>query len=230
MEALAGVKIPALVGVIASLEELRMAAPMRAPPDLFELRLDYLPELDPDHLSKLRRPLIITARHPAEGGKKLRVSRRDLLLKFLPRAQFVDVELRSLRELREVWMEAARLKVKRICSVHDFTGTPSHAHLQQQFQRARRAGAHIFKLVTRADTPDDLLTLLRFLRYARRPRCCVMATGKFGRISRLLFPECGSILLYAPLVRALYPGQLTLPQLRRLRDFYAKTQPRPRNL
>src|SRR2546430_17300114 len=102
-------KIPdcALVGVIASIDELRLATRMRAPPDLFELRLDHLPNLRESQLLKLRRPLIITARHPAEGGKKLRTGRCDLLLKFLLQAKFVDIELRSLRELREVWDKRA---------------------------------------------------------------------------------------------------------------------------
>jgi 3-dehydroquinate dehydratase I len=221
MDALAGVKIPAVVGVITSAQELRAAVRMRRPPDLFELRLDHLPALDPRRLSKLCRPLIITARHPDEGGKKIRGDRSDLLLKFLPRAQYIDVELRSLRELGGVWKEAARLCIKRVCSVHDFARTPPHAHLQKQFQRAKRAGADIFKLVTRADTPDDLLALLQLLGLARSP-CCVMATGKFGQLSRLLFPEFGSVFVYAALGRSLYPGQPTLDQLRRLWDFYAK--------
>jgi 3-dehydroquinate dehydratase len=96
-------KIPscALVGVIASTDELRFATRMRAPPDLFELRLDHLPNLDESQLSRLRRPLIITARHPAEGGR--RCNRKNLFRKFLPYAKFVDIELRSMRELREVW-------------------------------------------------------------------------------------------------------------------------------
>lgn len=209
MAALGGIKIPAVVGVIASAGELRLAKRTRALPDLFELRLDYLPGITPEEISSLRRPLIITARHPAEGGKALHAHRADLLLEFLRHARFVDVESRSLRELREVWNEAARLKIKRICSVHDFARTPPHAVLRKQLHRAKKAGADIFKLVTRADTPDDLLTLFQFLRGARLP-CCVMAIGRFGALSRLLFPRCGSALIYAPLRRPLYPGQLTL--------------------
>ena len=240
MNTLGAVKIPALVGVISSLEELHRAARMRKLPDLFELRLDCLRALAPKEISKLRRPLIVTARHPAEGGcsreparesfrsrqpRRRTVapaqSRRGVLLRFLPHAEFVDIELRSLRELRAVWREAERLRIKRICSVHDFSRTPAHRHLQQQFQRAKNAGADIFKLVTRAESPDDLLVLLQFLGTAGGP-CCVMATGKFGPVSRLLFPECGSVLVYAPLRHPIYPGQLTFPRLRRLRDFYAK--------
>jgi 3-dehydroquinate dehydratase type I len=227
---------PKVVGVIASLEELRAGMRMRTPPDFFELRLDYLPDLDPNKVPKLRRPIIITARHPAEGGcsrgrrPRPTRSRGELLLKWLSRAQFVDVELRSLRELDEVWLEAARLKIKRICSVHDLAGTAPHVTLDKQFQRARKAGADIFKLVTRADTLDDFIPLLEFVRgtrgFASRGRSpsrskvcaaiqyCVMAIGKFGPISRLLFPEFGSAFIYAPLSRPFHVGQLTLEQLR----------------
>src|SRR5438876_1211557 len=156
-------KIPdcALVGVIASIDELRLATRMRAPPDLFELRLDHLPNLRESQLLKLRRPLIITARHPAEGGKKLRNGRCDLLLKFLLQAKFVDIELRSLRELREVWDQARRLGVGRICSFHDFEGTPQPAVLRKKMLCARKADADVFKVVTRADTLRDLLILIR---------------------------------------------------------------------
>jgi 3-dehydroquinate dehydratase type I len=214
-------KIPdcALVGVIASLDELRLATRMRAPPDLFELRLDHLPNLRESQLLKLRRPLIITARHPAEGGKKLRTGRCDLLLKFLLQAKFVDIELRSLRELREVWDQARRLGVGRICSFHDFKRTPQPAVLQKKMLCARKARADVFKVVTRADTLRDLLTLFEFLwSDLSSMRLCVMAMGKFGPISRLFFREAGSSFIYAPLRHPLHHGQLTFRQLRGQHD------------
>ena len=207
-----------LVGIIASTDELRLATRMREPPDLFEVRLDRLPNLQESQLSRLRRPLIITARHPAEGGE--RCDRKSLLRKFLPYAKFIDIELRSMRELREVWAEARRLAVGRICSVHDFKGTPELSLLRKQFSRSRRANANVFKLVTRADSFRDLLTLFELLWTQRLLMpVCVMAVGKFGPISRLLFREVGSAFIYAPLRHALYDGQLTLGQLRRHRDF-----------
>jgi 3-dehydroquinate dehydratase type I len=211
------IKIPdcALVGVIASIDELRLATRMRAPPDLFELRLDHLPNLRESQLLKLRRPLIITARHPAEGGKKVRFARRNLLLKFLPQAKFVDIELRSLRNLHAVRDEARRLRVGRICSFHDFKRTPQPAVLHKKMLGARKAGADVFKLVTRADTLCDLLTLFEFLWSELPSMClCVMATGKFGPTSRLFFREAGSSFIYAPLRHPLHHGQLTFRQLR----------------
>jgi 3-dehydroquinate dehydratase type I len=213
-------KIPpcALVGVIASIDELRLAARMREPPDLFEVRLDHLPNLQESQLSRLRRPLIITARHTAEGGK--RCDRNSLLRKFLPYARLVDIELRSMHELRGVWTEAGRLAVGRICSVHDFKQTPHLLVLRKQFSRARKAKANVFKLVARADGLRDLLTLFEFLwTQSLLMPVCVMAVGKYGPISRLLFREAGSAFIYAPLRHPLYDGQLTLGQLRRHRDF-----------
>jgi 3-dehydroquinate dehydratase I len=214
-------KIPdcALVGVIASIDELRLATRMRARPDLFELRLDHLPNLRESQLLKLRRPLIITARHPAEGGKKLRTGRCDLLLKFLLQAKFVDIELRSLRELREVWDQARRLGVGRICSFHDFEGTPQPAVLHKKMLCARKADADVFKVVTRADTLRDLLTLFEFLwSELSSMRLCVMAMGKLGPVSRLFFREAGSFFIYAPLRHPLHHGQLTFRQLRGQHD------------
>ena len=96
---------PRVVGVIMSRGDLDLAIRMRKPPDLFELRLDHLvgdvAEVE-SKLPRLRAPLIITARHPREGGANglSTRQRRDLLSRFLRRARYVDVELRSTSALR----------------------------------------------------------------------------------------------------------------------------------
>src|SRR5689334_22328914 len=97
---------PKLVGVITTADELRRAIRMSNPPDLFELRLDMLkdvPSLE-YNAPKLKAPVIITARHPNEGGKgRLTDGQRcELLLRMLPVAAYVDVELRSLPPCRRV--------------------------------------------------------------------------------------------------------------------------------
>jgi 3-dehydroquinate dehydratase type I len=221
MSALKGLKTPAVVGVIRSRQELQLARRMRMLPDLFELRLDYLPRLAPAAVPNLRRPVIITARHPAEGGSKslnqpgFCITREELLLNFLPHAAALDLELRSLRELGRVWEEAAKYKRLRICSVHDFKGRPRRAVLHRQLERAQDAGADVFKLVAAADTPEDLLVLLTFLHKNRRSSA-VMATGRLGRISRLLFLQFGSRLVYTPLLRPFHSGQLTFHELQQM--------------
>src|SRR5262249_16163151 len=149
-------RIPAraLVGVIASTDELRLATRMRAPPDLFELRLDHLPSLHESQLPGLRRPLLITTLHPPQHPHQS--DRKNILRNVLPYARFGDIELRSMRELREIWTEARRLSISRICSVHDFKRTPELSVLRKQFYRSRKANANVFKLVTRADRLHDL--------------------------------------------------------------------------
>src|SRR5437667_110779 len=100
-------KRPRVIGVIASRADLGRAVRMCNPPDLFELRLDRLAgivdQLE-NKLPRLRAPLIITARHPQEGGgNKLALrQRRDVLTRFLPHADYVDVELRSASALRSL--------------------------------------------------------------------------------------------------------------------------------
>src|SRR5882672_1981778 len=96
-----------IVAVIASRPDLHHALRMTSPADLFELRPDHLisclDEIE-QKMSILPAPIIITARHPDEGGaNRLSLQRRRALLgRFLPRARFVDVELRSTKTLRSI--------------------------------------------------------------------------------------------------------------------------------
>ncbi|MDQ2868423.1 MAG: type I 3-dehydroquinate dehydratase [Verrucomicrobiota bacterium] len=200
---------PQLIGVIGSAADLAYAKRLRPRPDWFELRLDCFCQMSPARLARWRTPLLITARHLAEGGRRTDVSRRNLLLRFLPAAQAVDVELRSLRELKDVWHEAKSLR--RICSFHHFQRTPPLGELRKKLARAEKSGADLFKVVTAANTAHALSILREFLVHAQFP-VCVMAVGTFGAESRLLFPKLGSRLIYAPLLRRQHRGQLTLAQ------------------
>ena len=213
---------PQVVAVISNFAELSRAKRLRQPPDLFELRLDGLSEalreLDRS-IGRLRAPLILTARHPAEGAQQRlpRRHRAELLLRFLPRATYVDVELRSLAELAEVIAEAGRRQVRRIVSVHDLRRTPSVDAMLRLGARATAASPDVFKLVTRVDTPagvDRLLTAFEILRTSFP--VSAMGVGRFGRESRVELFARGSVLNYAHLGGGQVEGQLSLPELRRL--------------
>ena len=214
---------PRIVGVIASREDLEQALRMRRPPDLFELRLDRLAGIVgrvETKLPKLRAPLIITARHPNEGGSgrlSLR-QRRALLSRFLTRADYLDVELRSARALRALLAIAKTKNVRRIISFHDFKSTPSARLLVAKAHNAKALRADIFKVATRTDTPKELGRLLEFLTKNRvNVRLAVMGIGRLGAISRVLLARAGSVLIYASLGPATdVEGQLSLEQLRAL--------------
>lgn len=215
-----------LVGVIADRASLQRALRLRRPPDLFELRLDSLGDCLAEierALPRLRAPLIITARHPDEGGAHAlsAASRGELLARFLDRARYLDVELRSLRDFPALLAAARRRKVGLIISVHDFADTPQPAVLREKLQRAAKLRPAIFKIATRMDSPVQLERLLTFFRENSGPiPLAAMGMGELGLASRRQLLRMGSALNYAALGPANAPGQPTLRNLRRTRAAY----------
>jgi len=214
--------MPRIVGVILSRADLRRAQRMRRAPDFFELRLDaLLPCLDEVRRSaaRLPAPLIITARHPLEGGanRLSAAKRRALLLEFLPRARYIDVELRSVPAFRSVLETAARANIKVIISFHDFHMAPDAPQLDRLAGRAHSLGAALFKVAVRTDTRAQLDTLLHFFdRNRRAQKIAAMGIGRLGRASRLELARRGSVLNYGHLGSQAVAGQLSLDELRRL--------------
>jgi 3-dehydroquinate dehydratase I len=211
---------PQIVGVISSRADLRRAVRMRNPPDLFELRLDAAMariEEAKDAIGRLRAPLIITARHPREGGFNELSSRerRRLLQQFLPHAAYVDIELRSARSLAAVVEEVRARSIRTIISFHDFSGTPSRARLDEIARAVQSLGADVLKVATRTDTCAQLTRLLDFFeQHSVKRKIAAMGIGRLGRISRLEFARRGSVLNYAHLGTPQTAGQLSIAQLR----------------
>jgi 3-dehydroquinate dehydratase-1 len=216
---------PRVAGVIMSQTDLDLAILMRERPDLFELRLDHLAGptaagLDglEEKISRLRAPLIITARHPQEGGaNKLNLrQRRDLLSRFLPRARYIDIELRSAAAFHSLCKLAQKKNVQRIISFHDLKATPDFGGLQVKARRAKSLGADIFKVATRTDTPAQLARLLDFMTKKDLDlSVSAMGIGKLGAISRVLLAFRGSALVYGSVATASeIEGQMSLEQLR----------------
>jgi 3-dehydroquinate dehydratase-1 len=210
--------------VIASRVDLDRAVRMRRPPDLFELRLDRFTAAVVDRvekmLPKLSAPLIITARHPHEGGAgRLSIpKRRALLTRFLACADYVDVELRSTRAMRSLLAVAKKEKICCIISFHSLKWTPSVSLLSTKAREAKAHRADIFKVATRTDTPMELGRLLDFTTNSRlNLPLAVMGIGQLGAISRILLARAGSVLIYASLGTATdIEGQLSLEQLAEL--------------
>ena len=216
-----------LVGVVATRAALAAATRLRNPPDFFELRLDalcdWLNEAE-QTIPRLPAPLIVTARHRAEGGTNelSEGARRELLLRFLEHAAFVDVELRSVRHFQPVVKKARHRKIGLIISCHDFRDTPSSAELNRKAKAAATCGADIFKIVTRTDTLAQFARLLGFFkeRNSAALPIAAMGIGKFGAEARRRFAHLGSALIYAHLGVANAEGQPSLRQLLRARRAY----------
>lgn len=209
---------PRSVGVIFSGHDLQRALRLRKPPDFFELRLDGLFSLVhtlPDVIQRLRRPLIITARSRDEGGANdlPPARRRELLLRFLSNAAFVDVELSCATSFSSVLKLAHKRKVQVILSRHDFRKMPALAALLALANRAHSLGADIFKIVVRTDEPAQLQNLAELVK-SSPIRISAMGVGPLGRKSRAVLAQAGSVLNYAHLGRATTEGQWSLAQLR----------------
>lgn len=212
---------PQIVGVIFTWADLRRAVRMRNPPDLFELRLDALFARSEElrgTIGDLRAPLIITARHPQEGGlNQLSVQkRRTLLLRFLPHAAYVDIELRSADALAVIIDEARAKGARTIISFHDFIETPSRARLNEIARTARLLGAYCLKIATRTDTSAQLTRLLDFFQQERpEMKIAAMGVGRLGRAARRELFRRGSILNYVHLGRTTIAGQPSVSGIRR---------------
>lgn len=200
------------VATAHTLRGLRQAAGLRSGKgvDLVEVRLDCLAanigalrEL----IEKIKIPLILTARHPREGGVGHLGARRraGLLKEFLPLARMVDLELRSVRQLGDVIDQAGKQRAGVIISFHDFSGTPPVANLRTKVREALRAGATIVKIATTLRGPRDLASLL--VLQSSSHKLATMGMGDLGKVSRLVLPCTGARLVYGYLDRPQVEGQ-----------------------
>lgn len=217
---------PLTVGVISQpevLESTLVASPevRAATCDLFELRLDLL-KLDTADLRKaipaLDLPVLLTARHPAEGGQGTEdaAGRRALLEPLLDLATLIDIELRSAMDMRSLMTAARARGVSVVGSFHDFQATPGDEVLSGAIEMAQTAGFDAVKFATYLNGPDDLIRLMKLLTGHRRLPMSVMGMGALGRLSRLTLAKLGSLLNYGFIGDSNAPGQWPAPRLKEL--------------
>jgi 3-dehydroquinate dehydratase I len=217
--------IPLVVGTVHSPGSL--SAALRATPaalDVLEFRVDAF-AADPRPLlaaaPRVRHPIIVTVRHPEEGGAHAlgTARRRELYREFLPWARFIDVELRSAAALAGIIAEARERGIGVVISSHDFRRTPATAELRRRAVRARQAGADVCKVATFTRTPADLARLVALFATAAPLPWSVMGMGPLGKVSRLLFARLGSRLNYGFLHRPNADGQWAARDLKeRMRE------------
>lgn len=208
---------PRIVGSFGSLMDLRDALPstVRESCDIAEIRLDLMAAGDGnicspawDHLSEF--PLLFTARRIEEGGALARdaAARMDLLFKVLDQAAWIDIEVASIHEMRELIEELADRKIPWIASYHDFNKLPDTAGLTDAAQQAIAAGAAAFKVAAKLASPGDLARLAEFQLADHGLPVATMGMGPLAPVSRLLCAQCGSLFNYGYLGNtATAPGQ-----------------------
>jgi len=215
---------PLVVGAVSSAATLEGISQVTLTPedcDILELRLDMI-DLPLEelvlHASHLTLPLLMTARHPDEGGQGLLdlAARTRLLDAMLPHAALMDVELRSATDMLPLIRKAQAQGVGVIGSFHDFTMTPSDPVLMGAVDVALQHKLNAVKIATRLQSAGDLARLLNLAGTEKRLPKSLMGMGDLGRVSRLALAKCGSLLNYGYLGQSNAPGQWPARQLKEL--------------
>lgn len=206
-----------VVGSFGSLRDMEqaVASSVRESCDLAEIRLDLMgsadcmvDELAWKHLLDI--PLLFTARRMDEGGAlPLTPANRMKLLRYaLHDAAWVDVEVASISEMKELLDELAARQIPWIASYHDFNRLPATAALEDAAKQAKDAGAAVFKAAAKLASPADLARLADFQLADHGMPVATMGMGPLAPVSRLLCAQCGSFLNYGFLgTTATAPGQ-----------------------
>jgi 3-dehydroquinate dehydratase-1 len=190
--------------------------------DVVELRADLADDPRPErlrrsieHLRASTRPVILTVRAAAEGGRRLdEPLRRALYGAGLQHADAIDVEIASTALAAELVPQARAAGKTVILSAHALDGTPGTEALLALADRGEAMGADVVKIATHASGLDDLRVLIE-VTLARRARGIVtLAMGPAGPLSRLVLPAAGSLLTYGHVGRPTAPsGQPSIAEL-----------------
>ncbi|MDP1589087.1 MAG: type I 3-dehydroquinate dehydratase [Prosthecobacter sp.] len=189
--------------------------------DVAELRLDLLKLPAADLRTRLagnKVPLLLTARHPAEGGQGPEdpADRAAMIEPLLDLAALIDLELRSAMQMQGTIQKARAVGVPVIGSFHDFQATPSDDVLLGAVDFAQQAGLDAVKFATYLNTQEDLIRLMKLAGGTHRLRLSVMGMGPWGRVSRLVLAKCGSLLNYGFIGASNAPGQWPVARLKEL--------------
>lgn len=217
---------PLAVGVIsdeAALEHFvtLSAEGRQALCDVAELRLDLL-KLSADYLrTRLAGntlPLLLTARHTAEGGQGPddAPARAAMLEPLLDMAMLVDIELRTAMQMQGTIQKARASGVPVVGSFHDFQATPADEVLEGAVNFGQQAGLDAVKVATYLNTQEDLSRLMKLTSSPHRLRVSAMGMGPWGRVSRLVLAKCGSLLNYGFIGTSNAPGQWPVARLKEL--------------
>ena len=213
---------PLVVGVFSSCRTLEH--PLDAsqlPFDVAELRIDLL-GVDCPHwlefantLESCGVPVILTARHPGEGGHWYldEEARASVYKTALPFVSAIDVEIGSAL-IVPLAAEARRAGKRVIGSFHDFDGTPDAARLRATMAEGRARGADIVKVATLVRSDADQVSLESLLSERASGPVCLLGMGERGAESRVKLALAGSCLTYGFVDQSNAPGQVSAAELR----------------
>lgn len=154
--------------------------------DLVEIWINEIDDLNLITLkAKAKHPLLI---------KITEFTNHDLLKEVVENGfEYVDIDIADFETIKDFH----RKETKIIASYHDFKETPDVEMGRAMVERMRNAGADIAKIVCLATDCHDNYVPLRLLKEIDFP-LITFCMGEKGRLSRVLSPQCGSLISYIP--------------------------------
>lgn len=169
--------------------------------EMAEIRLDRCPLTDEQIQSLFEEcalPLVATCR--INESANAAEAERKLVLAAQAGARFADLEVEAPSNISRHFQKVCKDSgTELIRSFHDFEKTPDAEYLEQVFERCRRYGAAVVKIVTTARCEEDVQRL--FSLYDIHPKGSLLAfcMGEPGKQSRIDCLAKGAPYTYAAL-------------------------------
>ncbi|WP_049495152.1 type I 3-dehydroquinate dehydratase [Streptococcus pseudopneumoniae] len=194
--------------------------------DIIEWRADYLPkeailQVAPAIFEKFAGcELVFTLRTRSEGGK-IDLSPEEYIHLIKEVAQlyqpdYIDFEYYSYKDVFEEMLDFPNL----ILSYHNFQETPEN--MMEILSELTSLNPKLVKVAVMAHTEQDVLDLMNYTRGFKtlnpEQEYVTISMGKVGKVSRITADVTGSSWSFASLDEASAPGQISLANMKKIRE------------
>ena len=194
--------------------------------DIIEWRADFLPkdeilQVAPAIFEKFAgRELLFTLRTRAEGGE-IDLSAQEYVqvikdVTQLYQPEYVDFEYFGKKDVFDQMLDFPNL----VLSYHNFQETPEN--MMEILSELTSLNPKVVKVSVMAHTEQDVLDLMNFTRGFKtlnpEQEYVTISMGKVGKVSRITSDVTGSSWSFASLDVASAPGQISLSNMRKIRE------------
>lgn len=194
--------------------------------DIIEWRADYLPkeailQVAPAIFEKFAgRELVFTLRTRDEGGE-IDLSPEEYIHLIKEVAQlyqpdYIDFEYYSYKDVFEEMLDFPNL----VLSYHNFQETPEN--MMEILSELTSLNPKLVKVAVMAHTEQDVLDLMNYTRGFKtlnpEQEYVTISMGKVGKVSRITADVTGSSWSFASLDEASAPGQISLANMKKIRE------------
>ena len=194
--------------------------------DIIEWRADFLPkdeilQVAPAIFEKFAgRELLFTLRTRAEGGE-IDLSAQEYVqvikdVTQLYQPEYVDFEYFGNKDVFDQMLDFPNL----VLSYHNFQETPEN--MMEILSELTSLNPKVVKVSVMAHTEQDVLDLMNFTRGFKtlnpEQEYVTISMGKVGKVSRITSEVTGSSWSFASLDVASAPGQISLSNMKKIRE------------